>query len=843
MENKLESFAKLFQQPRPQQEVPAPDKGAPAPEAALSEKRGETPLVRDPRPPAPPVRREKPAVVAKPAAETASTAMNAVASKASAPIAVQEKVSPVAIKGAAKTASVGKESTAPRVPAPPIVPEKARSVAGTPTAKATPAIDESAPPKAPVSPAVQPDAQPVIVTPPAKATPVIEESPASKAPLPVAAEQNAPPVAAKPAAKGKVAIKGPSPPNASASPALQEKAPPVGARPAPRGLAATQEPAPTIVSAKPVLQGELLPGVVTPPVIATPLSNEAPASQAPAILVAEEKAPVVAPPPPKTASAAKAPPPAKLSFFAEPPNLSEPLDFAEPPNSPPAAMEALDERDAPSMAAALAPDPDEEHAVPVVARRIRLRRRRALRSPPPPLETGPVMDRTPPRPSGPRVVALVAVLILAIGGVAAIWIARMQALTVAEETHETLLITDIPASPRRESTGIRTAHENDAAKTQPINSAAPAPTPQVRSSPPATERTVISATPPSPAASPPTSNSPPSMTSKAAPPPAAQVSPAAQMPPVAQVPAVAQMPAVVPAPTPPPARLDANAVPSHPVEKPNPESSATARSPAIPAAGPDLQSGGASEAQWLKYALPMPPPSDRPWIAVVIDDVGLDKKRTERAISLRGPIAMSFLAYASDLPRETAEARRNGHELIVHVPVEPTGQIQDLAQAGSGAGAGRAELLRRLRWDLSRFDGYVGIDNHMGNRLTGDPEGTSAVIEELRTRGLLFLDDRAVGGGTSFAIARRLGVPTAESDVFLDDEINATAIDARLADVEAVAHRNGTAVAIAHPHDQTLDALTVWLAELPQRGFQLVPLTAIVRQRNLHVVGLNESAK
>ena len=235
--------------------------------------------------------------------------------------------------------------------------------------------------------------------------------------------------------------------------------------------------------------------------------------------------------------------------------------------------------------------------------------------------------------------------------------------------------------------------------------------------------------------------------------------------------------------------------------------------------------------QWVRFALPAPPPSGRPRIAIVIDDLGLDKKRTERAIALKGPVTMSFLAYASDLAQQTDEAHRAGHELLVHVPMEPVSRTADMGPNGLAASLGHDEVLRRLRWDLSRFDGYIGINNHMGSRFTSDPSSMETVVQELHARGLMFLDSRTIGNSAGLAVAEKIGVPTAARDVFLDDEINATAINARLADVETIARRRGNAIAIGHPHDQTLDALTVWLAGLATRGFELVPLSAIVRDR------------
>jgi polysaccharide deacetylase 2 family uncharacterized protein YibQ len=233
---------------------------------------------------------------------------------------------------------------------------------------------------------------------------------------------------------------------------------------------------------------------------------------------------------------------------------------------------------------------------------------------------------------------------------------------------------------------------------------------------------------------------------------------------------------------------------------------------------------------WLRFAVAAAPAEGRPQIAVVIDDLGLNTKRTERAIVLPGPVTLSFLAYADDLPRLSEAAHRAGHELLVSVPMEPITRAEDMGPNGLTVGLGHDEMLRRLRWDLDRFVGYVGINNHMGSRFTRDVASLTLVMEELRARGLLFLDARTVGNSAGVDVARRMGVPQAGRDVFLDSEGNAGAIAARLLEVEQIARRHGSAIAIGHARDATIEQLDAWLTTLPGKGFALVPVSAIVRE-------------
>jgi uncharacterized protein len=254
--------------------------------------------------------------------------------------------------------------------------------------------------------------------------------------------------------------------------------------------------------------------------------------------------------------------------------------------------------------------------------------------------------------------------------------------------------------------------------------------------------------------------------------------------------------------------------------------------PIVPVLLPSTPPAPPSEQQaWRRNAVAVADPQGRPMIAIVIDDLGLDRRNADRVVQLPAPLTLSFMTYADDLTVQTRAAHAAGHELLVHVPMEPISRAEDMGPNGLSVGLGRDEVLRRLRWNLDRFDGYVGINNHMGSRFTADSGSMMPVMQELRTRGLLFLDSRTIGNSAGIELAQRFDVPHAARDVFLDNEVNGAAIAAQLAEVETIARRHGSAIAIGHPHDATLEELSSWLAALESKGFVLVPVSTIVRER------------
>ena len=246
---------------------------------------------------------------------------------------------------------------------------------------------------------------------------------------------------------------------------------------------------------------------------------------------------------------------------------------------------------------------------------------------------------------------------------------------------------------------------------------------------------------------------------------------------------------------------------------------------ASPRPPPPLKAG---QPAWLAYALP-PVPHTGPMLAIVIDDMGLDHARSARAISMPGPLTLSFMPYAEELEVQTQAAHLNGHELLMHMPMEPVGHDNPGPDA-LDVNLSLGEIDKRLQRNLTRFHGFVGINNHMGSKFTAWRPGMEVVMSNLRARGLLWLDSRTTPETAGPALAVSYHVPNAQRDVFLDDVPTAAAVHKQLKELETIAYRRGYAVAIGHPKDATLEELTGWIPGLRREGLTLVPVSEIVRK-------------
>jgi polysaccharide deacetylase 2 family uncharacterized protein YibQ len=218
-----------------------------------------------------------------------------------------------------------------------------------------------------------------------------------------------------------------------------------------------------------------------------------------------------------------------------------------------------------------------------------------------------------------------------------------------------------------------------------------------------------------------------------------------------------------------------------------------------------------------------------PVIAIVIDDVGMDRKDSFAAMDLEAPLTLSFLPYAPGVEKLALEAREKGHEIMIHMPMEPLNGKLDMGPIALRAKMGDAEIDAMLQQAFAAMGAsrYVGMNNHMGSRFTANRHDMDVVMAEMKKRGLLFLDSRTTNKSEAVNSALAFGVPYAVRNVFLDNEADSAAIGGSLEKTERIARRHGAAIAIGHPRPATIAALRKWLPELKKKGFQLVPVSAL----------------
>lgn len=218
--------------------------------------------------------------------------------------------------------------------------------------------------------------------------------------------------------------------------------------------------------------------------------------------------------------------------------------------------------------------------------------------------------------------------------------------------------------------------------------------------------------------------------------------------------------------------------------------------------------------------------SGSPRLAIIIDDLGTDRAADDAVLALRFPLTASVLpnnAFSADV---ADGAYRCGDHVMLHLPMEaasesePGGAQPEPVELRVGMNGHQVRSI--LASMLATVPHAGGVNNHEGSRATSDPALMKALMAALRERGLYFIDSRTTAATVAYAAAESVGVPAASRKVFLDDTPTRAAVLEQLDLAARDARRDGSAIAIGHPHAETIEALSEGVPRLEAEGVRLV---------------------
>jgi polysaccharide deacetylase 2 family uncharacterized protein YibQ len=220
-------------------------------------------------------------------------------------------------------------------------------------------------------------------------------------------------------------------------------------------------------------------------------------------------------------------------------------------------------------------------------------------------------------------------------------------------------------------------------------------------------------------------------------------------------------------------------------------------------------------------------------VAVLVVGLGLpDSPPGDVLKGLPPPVSIAYGAYGRSLQDAVTRARANGHEVLLQVPLEP----EDYPKVDPGPHTLLTTLppeenMKRLQWLMSRYTGYVGITNQMGAKFEATQDSLAPVLEELKSRGLLFVDDGSTPASTAGQIATTIGLDYSVASVQIDVGPQTGDVAKQLAKLEAAAKERGAAIAVVKAKPATIKQLAEWASKLEGKGIVLVPVSAVVRSQ------------
>lgn len=213
---------------------------------------------------------------------------------------------------------------------------------------------------------------------------------------------------------------------------------------------------------------------------------------------------------------------------------------------------------------------------------------------------------------------------------------------------------------------------------------------------------------------------------------------------------------------------------------------------------------------------PLPKLKDKvPRIAIIIDDIGYDKKIAIELRELHSNITFSVLPFSPFGRNISEELHSKGAEIMLHLPMEPV----DYPNVDPGPGAILStmqpdDLLDQVKKDIKDIPFIVGVNNHMGSELTTHSDQMNQIFTILKKENLFFIDSRTSLKSQGQASARLLKLKFAHRDVFLDNQQDTEYIAGQLRELVNLAKKHGSAIGISHPYKATFLALSTELPKL-----------------------------
>jgi len=215
-------------------------------------------------------------------------------------------------------------------------------------------------------------------------------------------------------------------------------------------------------------------------------------------------------------------------------------------------------------------------------------------------------------------------------------------------------------------------------------------------------------------------------------------------------------------------------------------------------------------------------------LAIILDDLGSDRAAADAIFAMPYPLTISVLPHHAHSVEIAEQAHRHGYEVLLHLPMQSVGnETREAQELHPGMPADDIPVL--FEQMIESVPNATGVNNHQGSEATADPALMEELMPVLQKWNLFYVDSRTTAATVAYDTAQRLGVRSAFRNVpFLDDVREVSAVRKQIDLALRGAKEKGEAVAIGHPHQATLEALSEVLPQAEARGVHLVYASDLV---------------
>lgn len=222
-------------------------------------------------------------------------------------------------------------------------------------------------------------------------------------------------------------------------------------------------------------------------------------------------------------------------------------------------------------------------------------------------------------------------------------------------------------------------------------------------------------------------------------------------------------------------------------------------------------------------------------LAVIIDDLGNGMKGTEEIMKMPVKLTVAIMPFLSTTEADARRAHEQGHDVLLHLPMEPKhGNPKWLGPGAILSNMTPEEVRKRVEAAIDNVPYAIGINNHMGSKITGDEKVMSIILDICRERGLFFIDSRTNYRSVVPKLAEVKGMPEVHNEIFLDDLHTEQHILGQLRKVQEKLMQEGRCVTIGHVGTQGLKTATVlkqFIPEFQKQGVTFVGVADLVQEK------------
>ena len=234
------------------------------------------------------------------------------------------------------------------------------------------------------------------------------------------------------------------------------------------------------------------------------------------------------------------------------------------------------------------------------------------------------------------------------------------------------------------------------------------------------------------------------------------------------------------------------------------------------------------------YTRPVDPAlasSPRPKLALVILNTGISEAMTAEAyLSLPPDVSFSVSPYAQDGERQIRNIRNRGHEVFLEVQSIAENPKQDDRGPYALDPNKNAEANREsLNWMMSRFTGYIGLVSDLIPQAATHDSIALLLKKETETRGLARLELVRSSNLSADPASQNKMDSSVERLITMLPGDRPSELRAVLDQLHTRLETDRKLIAVIEPGPLALDNLKEWIATYQSHEFDLVPLSAILR--------------